>query len=250
MTAGLMLSCFMCDVEVSYRKNDFSKLENHLRNEHRIKREYNYLLAGCFMTGDEREAVKDVISDKIEMAVEVPVQKSSSNRSDVRFRCSHCPISFTMKENLREHLERKHKVKASKGVIISKVSRRSAPGELGVKSERAMDEDEDDPLGSTPERQKNKKSFMKTKPKRMSMVRPKSTGDYAIAAPGEVPGDGKVCRLCEKQFPNNPSMKRHFEDIHQPGEFPCKGCGKIFTSMNKVSSHYSRNCKERERRSM
>ena len=36
MTAGLMLSCFMCDVEVSYRKNDFSKLENHLRNEHRV----------------------------------------------------------------------------------------------------------------------------------------------------------------------------------------------------------------------
>jgi len=140
-------------------------------------------------------------------------------------------------------------IKSLLSAIISKVSRRSAPGELGVKSERAVDEDEDDPLGGTPERQKNNRSFMKAKLKRNSMVRPKPTGDYEVAAPGEVAGDGKICRLCDKQFPNNPSMKRHFEDIHQPGEFPCKGCGKIFTSMNKVSSHYSRNCKARERRS-
>lgn len=37
---------------------------------------------------------------------------------------------------------------------------------------------------------------------------------------------------------------RHFEDLHQPGEFPCPGdeklCGKVFTSRNKMSSHYSR----------
>jgi hypothetical protein len=46
-----------------------------------------------------------------------------------------------------------------------------------------------------------------------------------------------------------------FEDIHQPGDYPCPGpdCGKVplvlslhssqvFTSRNKMSSHRSRNC--------
>ena len=43
---------------------------------------------------------------------------------------------------------------------------------------------------------------------------------------------------------NTALLCRHFEDLHQPGEFPCPGderiCGKVFTSRNKMSSHYSR----------
>ena len=49
------------------------------------------------------------------------------------------------------------------------------------------------------------------------------------------------------QFKDRHSLNwhcRHFEDLHQPGEFPCPGdesiCGKVFTSRNKMSSHYSR----------
>ena len=90
---------------------------------------------------------------------------------------------------------------------------------------------------------------------------------------------GTSCPLCGKQFPKNGPMRRHFEDIHQPGEYPCpgEGCGKVqhiswelklqfymrynlamwqckchnvsvtnvsqvFTSKNKMSSHRSRNC--------
>jgi len=70
------------------------------------------------------------------------------------------------------------------------------------------------------------------------------TPNKKIAAAGDSPGKGTDCPLCGKQFPNNGPMRRHFEDIHQPGEYPCpgEGCGKVFTSKNKMSSHRSRNC--------
>ena len=58
-------------------------------------------------------------------------------------------------------------------------------------------------------------------------------------------GEGHACPECGKRFKVRTAMMRHFEDLHQPGEFPCKGCGKMFTSKNKQSSHYSRNCKQR-----
>jgi hypothetical protein len=77
-----------------------------------------------------------------------------------------------------------------------------------------------------------------------------------VAAPDMDPGGGTTCLLCAKEFPKNGPMRRHFEDIHQPGEYPCPGpgCGKVlalsrslhppqvFTSKNKMSSHRSRNC--------
>ena len=44
-------------------------------------------------------------------------------------------------------------------------------------------------------------------------------------------------------------MRRHFEDVHQPGEYPCKVCGKVFSSYNKVTSHYSRVCRKNLSRS-
>jgi len=60
------------------------------------------------------------------------------------------------------------------------------------------------------------------------------------------PGKGHPCKECGKEFRNEATLARHFEDIHQAGEFPCPGdtslCGKVFTSKNKMSSHYSRNC--------
>jgi len=70
------------------------------------------------------------------------------------------------------------------------------------------------------------------------------TPNKKIAAAGDSPGKGTDCPLCGKQFPTNGPMRRHFEDIHQPGEYPCpgEGCGKVFTSKNKMSSHRSRNC--------
>jgi len=68
----------------------------------------------------------------------------------------------------------------------------------------------------------------------------------AKASPYAEPGQGVPCSECQKEFRNQAVLDRHFEDLHQPGEFPCPGeqdiCGKVFTSRNKMSSHYSRNC--------
>ena len=57
------------------------------------------------------------------------------------------------------------------------------------------------------------------------------------------PAGGVACTECGKMIKSYTNLQRHMEDIHNPGVFPCKGgCGKIFTSRNKMGSHYSRNC--------
>jgi len=56
---------------------------------------------------------------------------------------------------------------------------------------------------------------------------------------------GGVCPVCSKSIVTN--LKRHMEDIHFPGEFPCPHCGKIFSSKNKLASHVSQTCKERRK---
>lgn len=269
MTAGTLV-CFMCEVPVSCRRGSFANLDDHMRNAHKIKRGNSYLLAGCFMSEEERDAVKDVISEKIEQAFqgqEEPVQVTTvrTGSGATRFRCPQCPISFTVEDNLREHLERKHKLK-SRGVSITPVApsssklgnvvgrrkeaRRSVPANLKLEARMSEEEDIDDPLSSSPApRKKKQKTHGGMKQKTHGGLGRRSTprysDDVALAAPDEDPGSGRECPLCRKEFPANGPMRRHFEDIHQPGEYPCRGCGKVFTSKNKVSSHYSRNCKRR-----
>ena len=53
--------------------------------------------------------------------------------------------------------------------------------------------------------------------------------DKELAGATDHPGSGTTCPLCQKEFSQNGKMKRHFEDIHQPGEYPCpgEGCGKV-----------------------
>jgi len=89
-----------------------------------------------------------------------------------------------------------------------------------------------------------KLKLKKKKFERLQKIDRSHTPNKKIADAGEDPGTGTTCPLCGKQFPKNGPMRRHFEDIHQPGEYPCpgEGCGKVFTSKNKMSSHRSRNC--------
>jgi len=266
-TAGTLI-CFMCEVPVNCRNGSFSNLDDHMRNIHKIKRGNSYLLAGCFMSEDERDAVKDVISEKIDQVFqgqeEEPVQMTTV-KSGSRHRCPQCPISFTVEENLREHLERKHKVR-SRGVRITPVvssaprlsklntlgkiekrtERRSVPANIKFEATtRSEEEDIDDPLSSSPQPRRKTGRMKKQHGGIGRQATPRYSGNAVLASPDEDPGSGRECPLCQKEFPANGPMRRHFEDIHQPGEYPCKGCGKVFTSKNKVSSHYSRNCKRR-----
>ena len=185
-------------------------------------------------------AVKDVVMDKISGGEEnVPPEQE-------RYKCDHCPISFTMLDNLLEHLERKHKkgkiIKTEGEALITELDNESSPifidtGAVDIKTEFSRKH-----LTKTTPTRKKSKVNPKQKEKRSSVGR---SGNPVLAGPNMDAGDGNICRLCSKEFPSNGPMRRHFEDIHNPGVYPCKGCQKIFTSKNKVSSHYSRNCKRK-----
>merc|ERR1719391_611548 len=114
--------------------------------------------------------------------------------------------------------------------IVIKPSRRSAPVSLRLTEDVSP-----------------RKTFVKKE--YVSRVRRRLDDDPVIVGPDEVPGLGKVCRVCGKGYSDAISMRRHFEDVHQPGEYPCKVCGKVFSSYNKVTSHYSRVCRKNLSRS-
>jgi len=59
---------------------------------------------------------------------------------------------------------------------------------------------------------------------------------------------GGVCPICSKTIITN--LKRHMEDIHCPGEFPCPHCGKVYSSKNKLASHVSQTCRERKKKNV
>jgi len=56
---------------------------------------------------------------------------------------------------------------------------------------------------------------------------------------------GGVCPICSKSIVSN--LKRHVEDLHCPGEFPCPHCAKMYSSRNKLASHVSQTCREKKK---
>lgn len=62
-------------------------------------------------------------------------------------------------------------------------------------------------------------------------------------------GEGFPCKECGKPFKTESMAEFHYTDVHVQGHFPCKGgCGKIFTSKNKMSSHWSRHCNDKSKK--
>jgi len=55
---------------------------------------------------------------------------------------------------------------------------------------------------------------------------------------------GGVCGVCSKVIHSN--LRRHIEDLHCPGEFPCPHCAKVYSSRNKLASHISQTCKNKK----
>jgi len=315
--------CFLCKGIVSYKNKDSAKFEKHMNNEHMAYFGIEYLLAGCTMSEEERLAVKDVIKDRIEpdsesdqnttleedadevkpkkavtMADEAKLKKAVKIADEVkpkkaikeaeikaaRFQCSDCPISFTMANNLEEHVARKHpnKKRTKSKDILDAIDRKNAidgefsktmksfktAGEslkktsiatitpkstskpslekvvkgLSVKKMNSLDVSIKKDGEEVEVKRKNLTSTTPVPKKKTVAVKKKGDTSVVVAGPDQTAGDGTVCPICSKEFPKNGPMRRHFEDIHQPGEFPCSGCQKMFTSKNKMSSHYSRHC--------
>jgi len=291
--------CFLCKGIVGYKNKDSAKFEKHMNNEHMAYFGIDYLLAGCTMSEEERLAVKDVIKDRIEPdsesdknttleedAEEVKPKKVTKKAEikAARFQCSDCPISFTMANNLEEHVARKHpKKKNTKSKdILDAIDRKNAidgefsktmksfktAGEslkktniatitpkstskpslekvvkgLSVKKLNSLDVSIKKNGEEVEVKRKNLTSTTPVPKKKTVSIKKNGDTSVVVAGPDQTAGEGTVCPICSKEFPKNGPMRRHFEDIHQPGEFPCSGCQKMFTSKNKMSSHYSRHC--------
>ena len=207
-----------------------------------------------------------------------PLKPSPSFVGKPRFKCKICPISFTMESTLKDHIDKKHSKSESERTgpesnrdeallkVISNIKENNERSVKKTKSKisKVMHSQLDEISDSDSEKQERfslKKILPRNKLTRKELTSTASVrtlkatgqisaggkqkrtgGEAVVAGPGEEAGAGKICRLCSKEFPSNGPMRRHFEDIHQPGEYPCKGCGKMFTSNNKMSSHYSRHC--------
>ena len=246
--------CFLCKGHVPYTRDNVAKFERHMATDHSAYFGMDYLLAGCKMTDDERIAVTDVVKEKevdtrvtreevgtrvtreeddgpvttleegqvpSEAGEEDPLSQTSQQprirvkeeRVQRQFRCNLCPKSFSLSDSLDEHLRRKHPGRAK----ITQTKTLKNKGSVKVKTQMVI------------------------KRKSMSRSRPQ---------PDIPEGEGFPCGECGRVYKTEAMQKFHYTDVHVQGHFPCKGgCGKIFTSKNKMSSHWSRHCNDKSRRS-
>jgi len=230
------VSCFLCKVNVPYTKTDRSEIIAHLEVEHAVTYGADYLVAGCTMDDQERVAIQNVVKGRQPKLIQLEA-KNSGDKEDGTSRpttgssaskpgspskastpnkrkCPECDFTCVLQIQMNRHALVCSKKKATGSPKIKKWKIKIRDG-----SEKSPKSREMLPEGQT------------KKPKKSAYVEP---------------GKGHPCKECGKEFRSEANMLRHHEDLHQPGEFPCPGdpklCGKVFTSRNKMSSHYSRNC--------
>ena len=66
--------CVLCRGVVAYRGGDATRFNNHMNYEHGAYFDIDFLLAACLMNNEERDAVRNVMSDKMKMVPE-PVEQ-------------------------------------------------------------------------------------------------------------------------------------------------------------------------------
>jgi len=221
------LRCFLCKDQIPYNNNDKTDFTEHMNNEHLADFGIDFLLASCLMDQEERESIQDVIGDKFQIGDKFNDQEileddiyEEESVEDLEYLSPTVTLS-----------EQNYKSKSLANELIED----EEVGDLAVTEENV----------SILESILSHSIFSETDtPKQSQMVKRERKGvvEPILAEPGQSSGDGKVCPICFKEFPKNGPMRRHFEDIHQTGEFPCPGCQKMFTSKNKMSSHFSRHC--------
>ena len=150
----------------------------------------------------------------------------------VEFRCLECGLMFNLKIRLNRHMKNHAKKREMMDNMLSVKAEMMTPNKTSTPTKT--------PSTKTPT---SKKISIKTE---SASKKPRCPKNYIEPPTGE----GVACPDCGKRFRSQGPMMRHFEDLHQPGEYPCRGCGRVFSSKNKVSSHYSRNCPGRNRVSL
>jgi len=272
--------CCMCSASVYYRNDDQLQLLDHLRSEHNVEADINFIVGGCLMNGAEREAVFNVVKDRepnvdrskgpieadtssedistvSDIAIGAPevVNTNTSNDDNDESGASDLSVSQLLvpETTLQEGTELLREVgecspptieDAMKAVVEFPCPECDRTFDLKIKLNRHL---------KLHTKKNDAKAMlfttpvMKVKSEPGSTSTPYSAGKRQPKNHIEPPeGEGFPCPDCGKRFTKKTAMLRHQEDLHQPGEFPCRGCGKMFSSKNKLSSHYSRNCKKRE----
>lgn len=230
------VSCFLCKANVPFSKADRSSLVTHLNGSHSVTHGTDYLVAGCTMSEEERVAIQKVVKGRKPKLVELEAPNSgdikdgtvktekgesvskpvspSTAPSPKKRKCPDCDFTCVLQIQMNRHALVCLKKKAAESPKVKKWKIKIK--DLSGKSLKS-------PAATIP--------GGKLKPKKSAYAEP---------------GKGHPCKECGKEFRSEANMLRHHEDLHQPGEFPCPGdpklCGKVFTSRNKMSSHFSRNC--------
>ena len=266
------IQCFLCSARILYEKKDTTALLDHLRSEHSADSGENYLIAGCLMNPEEREAIVNVVKDRqpdtdgeddvppeayneepdeVAVAEDEVGEVSEATEGNIEVHRVVSLASLVPETTLQEDCEDLQPAgllafgEASpprvevRGMVEFPCPECDLSFKLKIKLNRHLK------LHAKKEELKSELT-VKTEVKTERLTPKKFTGARVWNPTRE--NEGVPCTDCGKRFRTRPAMQRHFEDIHQPGEFPCRGCGKMFTSKNKQSSHYSRHCNPNRRK--
>ena len=272
------IQCFLCSARIFYERGDTSALVDHLRSEHSADSGENYLIAGCLMNQEEREAIVNVVKDRqpdTEGEDDVPMEayeepeeqpvvaddavgevpEETGDNLEVERVVSLASLvpETTLQEGYEDvpaglpgllgFGEASPPRLGARGVVEFPCPECSLTFTLKIKLNRHLKlHAKKEEIKSGPGLTITKTPVVKTE----SLTPRKFQGPRVWVPTSQ--NEGIPCSDCGKRFKTKPAMQRHFEDIHQPGEFPCRGCGKMFTSKNKQSSHYSRHCNPNRRK--
>ena len=241
--------CFLCKGHVPYTRNNIAKFERHMKTDHSVFFGVDYLLAGCLMSNDERLAVTDVVKEKEkenEITNETPrVSRRNGGRSaniTLEEGEVNSQFDFNTENSANEDVDPLANVSVSS---VSSLSTRP----VSVKLERASQRTLENP--AIVKLSKKQKKLQKRLQKNLKAEKLIQRKKYSTPRQRpEIPeGEGFPCTDCGNVYKTEAMQKFHYTDVHVQGHFPCKGgCGKIFTSKNKMSSHWSRHCNDKSKK--
>lgn len=261
------VTCFLCRANIPFSLADRSRLVAHLATEHQVAEGSEYLVAGCTMSHQERLAIQNVVKGRQPKLVQLEatgseeedeVEATGEEGGELPSLAALEPVtSLTEGEEDAMQLKVETVWSEAGGSGKPRGGRRCPDCDFTCKLQIQLKRHREVCGGGARGKSSAGPKSWKLKVKTVGLATKRSSALARRAGPGEggkkakkspyvSPGKGKPCNDCGKEFRNEAVLERHIEDLHRPGEFPCPGeqaiCGKVFTSRNKMSSHYSRNC--------